>query len=312
MPCSVCALDHTISPSSCMCMPPTAAAPAPPAFAAPPHTHSPLHPQQEAQAARAQTDGYELDRNHHFKVSMFDDFERYARVPDEYAAPEAKEYAPTVRGGKSGGLTGRRSAEIFFLPSLSLVGCVAECHWLHSTVGGECGAVLFARWVCIPCGSTHYINFRYTYSGSCVHLFLTCHCCAVASCASPPPPSPQEQLHSWMLDKTGRDQFVVKHGDEVVILWNDGRRCRADEAYKRAFWTGGCRHSSCNEGMQGKQKQVARVAGLMRRTEGRAGQVCVEALSSTHGARMQWPGCVEALSSTHGARMQWPGIFMSQ
>jgi hypothetical protein len=42
-----------------------------------------------------------------------------------------------------------------------------------------------------------------------------------------------------MLDKTGRDQFVIKHGDEVVVLWNDGRRCRADEAYKRAFWTGG-------------------------------------------------------------------------
>jgi hypothetical protein len=51
---------------------------------------------QEAQAARLQTDGYELDRNHHFKVSMFDDFERYARVPDEYAAPEVKQYAPTV------------------------------------------------------------------------------------------------------------------------------------------------------------------------------------------------------------------------
>lgn len=48
----------------------------------------------------------------------------------------------------------------------------------------------------------------------------------------------QEQLHSWMLDKTGRDQFVIKHGDEVMVLWNDGRRCRADEAYKRAFWTG--------------------------------------------------------------------------
>jgi hypothetical protein len=56
------------------------------------------HP-QEAQAARQQTDGYELDRNHHFKVSMFDDFERYARVPEEYAAPEAKQYTPTVRGG---------------------------------------------------------------------------------------------------------------------------------------------------------------------------------------------------------------------
>lgn len=48
----------------------------------------------------------------------------------------------------------------------------------------------------------------------------------------------QEQLHSWMVDKQGRDQFVIKHGDEVVVLWNDGRRCRADEAYKRAFWTG--------------------------------------------------------------------------
>jgi len=34
---------------------------------------------------------------------MFDDFERYARVPDEYAAPEIKEYTPTVRQG--GGAT---------------------------------------------------------------------------------------------------------------------------------------------------------------------------------------------------------------
>lgn len=30
---------------------------------------------------------------------MFDDFERYARVPEEYAAPEAKQYTPTVREG---------------------------------------------------------------------------------------------------------------------------------------------------------------------------------------------------------------------
>jgi hypothetical protein len=52
--------------------------------------------QQEAQAARAQTDGYKLDKNHTFKVSMFDDFDRYAKVPDTYAAPEVKEYSPTV------------------------------------------------------------------------------------------------------------------------------------------------------------------------------------------------------------------------
>jgi hypothetical protein len=48
-----------------------------------------------------------------------------------------------------------------------------------------------------------------------------------------------------MVDKQGRDQFVIKHGDEVVVLWNDGRRCRADEAYKRAFWTGGCSYEGC-------------------------------------------------------------------
>lgn len=39
------------------------------------------------------------------------------------------------------------------------------------------------------------------------------------------------------MDKMGRDQFVIKYGDEVVVFWNDGRRCRAEEAYKRTFWT---------------------------------------------------------------------------
>ncbi|KAF8067212.1 R1 [Scenedesmus sp. PABB004] len=96
---------------------------------------------QEAQAARAQTDGYQLDKSHVFKVSMFDDFDRYGKVPDEYAPPEAKDYTPA------------------------------------------------------------------------------------------------EGLHSWMLDKNARDQFVIKYADEVAVMWNDGRRCRADEAYKRTFWT---------------------------------------------------------------------------
>lgn len=58
--------------------------------------------QQEAQAARAQTDGYKLDKNHTFKVSMFDDFDRYAKVPDVYAAPEIKEYSAAVSEGVSG------------------------------------------------------------------------------------------------------------------------------------------------------------------------------------------------------------------
>ena len=30
-------------------------------------------------------------------MTLFDDFERYARVPDEYQEPEAKPYQPTVR-----------------------------------------------------------------------------------------------------------------------------------------------------------------------------------------------------------------------
>jgi translation initiation factor 3 subunit B len=58
---------------------------------------------QEAQAAKAQTQDYKLDKNHTFKVSMFDDFDKYARVPEEYAAPEEKPYVPVVskRGGTS-------------------------------------------------------------------------------------------------------------------------------------------------------------------------------------------------------------------
>ncbi|KIZ03095.1 Eukaryotic translation initiation factor 3 subunit B [Monoraphidium neglectum] len=55
------------------------------------------HP-MEAQAARAQTAGYQLDKNHRFNVTLFDDFERYARVPDEYVAPEDKAFAPQARG----------------------------------------------------------------------------------------------------------------------------------------------------------------------------------------------------------------------
>lgn len=51
---------------------------------------------QEAQAARVQTDGYKLDKNHTFKVSMFDDFDRYAKVTEEYQTPDIKAYTPMV------------------------------------------------------------------------------------------------------------------------------------------------------------------------------------------------------------------------
>lgn len=96
---------------------------------------------EQAQEARKQTQGYQLDKNYKFSVSMFDDFDKYSKVPDEYKTPDVKEYQP------------------------------------------------------------------------------------------------QENFHEYMLDKQGRDQFVIRYGDETAVFWNDGKRGRADEAYKRTFWT---------------------------------------------------------------------------
>ncbi|KAJ8748201.1 hypothetical protein K2173_000609 [Erythroxylum novogranatense] len=49
---------------------------------------------QEAEQAKEKTNGYKLDRSHIFVVSMFDDFDRFMRVPDKWAPPEIKPYAP--------------------------------------------------------------------------------------------------------------------------------------------------------------------------------------------------------------------------
>ena len=37
-----------------------------------------------------------------------------------------------------------------------------------------------------------------------------------------------ESVHSWMVDKLGRDQFVIRSGDQTEVFWNDGKRGRAD------------------------------------------------------------------------------------
>ena len=47
------------------------------------------------------------------------------------------------------------------------------------------------------------------------------------------PPEPKafqatESIHSWMLDKLGRDQFVIRSGDMTEVFWNDGKRGRSD------------------------------------------------------------------------------------
>ena len=51
---------------------------------------------QEAVAARAQTHGYKLDKAHTFAVTLFDDFERYVKVPDQYQEYQPAPYKPTV------------------------------------------------------------------------------------------------------------------------------------------------------------------------------------------------------------------------
>jgi translation initiation factor 3 subunit B len=99
------------------------------------------HP-DEAAAARQQTQGYPLDKQHKFRVNLFDDFARYAAVPDEYAPPEAKALSAQHEG-----------------------------------------------------------------------------------------------THAWLTDRLARDQFVERFGDDTVVAWNDARRGRAEEVYKRTFWT---------------------------------------------------------------------------
>lgn len=51
---------------------------------------------QEAELAMEKTNGYKLDKSHIFAVNMFDDFEKYMKVPDEWAPAEIKPYTPGV------------------------------------------------------------------------------------------------------------------------------------------------------------------------------------------------------------------------
>ncbi|WOH14507.1 hypothetical protein DCAR_0934026 [Daucus carota subsp. sativus] len=49
---------------------------------------------QEAELAKEKTNGYKLDRAHIFAVNMFDEIEKFMKVPDEWAPPETKPYTP--------------------------------------------------------------------------------------------------------------------------------------------------------------------------------------------------------------------------
>lgn len=49
--------------------------------------------------------------------------------------------------------------------------------------------------------------------------------------------TPSENLMDWLSDKRGRDQFVLRYGDETEVCWNDAPRQTAESVYKRSFWT---------------------------------------------------------------------------
>nr|XP_043610796.1 eukaryotic translation initiation factor 3 subunit B-like [Erigeron canadensis] len=48
---------------------------------------------------------------------------------------------------------------------------------------------------------------------------------------------PGENLQQWLTDEKGRDQFVIRAGSDIEVLWNDARQVKADPVYKRPFWT---------------------------------------------------------------------------
>ena len=73
---------------------------------------------QEAQAVVQQVNGFKLDKSHTFAVNLFDDVSRYMQVPDEYEAPEDKEFSAPVS------LSASTMCQIF--PA-------SLCQWLSST-----------------------------------------------------------------------------------------------------------------------------------------------------------------------------------
>lgn len=49
---------------------------------------------EQAKAAQAALNGYQLDKAHKFAATLYDECDRLAKVPDEYAEPEERQYTP--------------------------------------------------------------------------------------------------------------------------------------------------------------------------------------------------------------------------
>jgi translation initiation factor 3 subunit B len=49
----------------------------------------------------------------------------------------------------------------------------------------------------------------------------------------------QTDIYSWLLDKRGRDQFLIQYKNENEVCWNDSKKGEAEVSFSRSFWTEG-------------------------------------------------------------------------
>lgn len=47
----------------------------------------------------------------------------------------------------------------------------------------------------------------------------------------------EDDIHQWLMDERGRDQFAIRFADETEVYWNDAHQSKAEEVYKRNCWT---------------------------------------------------------------------------
>ncbi|KAL6655310.1 hypothetical protein ACP70R_006136 [Stipagrostis hirtigluma subsp. patula] len=78
---------------------------------------------QEAELARERMNMYRLDKSHRFVVNMFDDFERYMKVPDEWTQAEINPYTP--RDNLQKWLTDEKARDQFVIRA----GTSTEVYW---------------------------------------------------------------------------------------------------------------------------------------------------------------------------------------
>ena len=181
---------------------------------------------------REQVNGFKLDKSHTFSVNMFDEIDRYMRVPDEYEAPEEKHFQPSVRSPSPACM--HPVNQLLKRSALPGPRAVLQCH------GGT-------DVCCIKWDASHDDTAAVTQYGDMSGLqywtvdarleilqeaaevperVASMHACCL-----------QENLWLWMTDKRGRDQFVIRHTDETEVFWNDAARGTPEEVYRRSFWT---------------------------------------------------------------------------